>query len=164
RPPSMWDQYKGYIIGAVLLILAQTALIAGLLVQRAKRQQVERELRGSERELLGSQDRLRVSYDRIRHLSRRLLGEQEAERAGIAGDLHDDINQQLTMLAIELDRLRSDQLPGHSATRLSRALETTQGISTSVRELSHRLHPSRLQLIGLVASLDSLRRDMSPPH
>src|SRR5262249_41071336 len=124
----------------------------------------ERELRGSERELRGSQDRLRVSYDRIRHLSRRLLGEQEAERARIARDLHDDINQQLTMLAIELDRLRSDELPGHSAKRLSGALETTQGISTSVRELSHRLHPSRLRLIGLVASLDSLRHDMSPPH
>src|SRR5580765_410776 len=66
RRPSIWDQYKGYIIAAVMLMLAQTALIAGLLVQRAKRQQVERELRGSEHELRGSQARLRVSYDRIR--------------------------------------------------------------------------------------------------
>jgi len=164
RPPSMWDQYKGYIIGAVTLMLAQTALIAGLLVQRARRQQVERELRGSERELRGSQARLRVSYNRIRHLSRRLLGEQEAERARIGRELHDDINQQLTMLSIELDRLRSDQLPIDSAQRLSRALETTHGISTSVRDLSHRLHPARLQLIGLVGGLDSLRRDLSLPH
>ena len=164
RPPSMWDQYQRYIIGAVMLMLAQTALIAGLLVQRAKRQRVERELRGSERELRGSQAKLRVSYDRIRHLSRRLLGEQEAERARIARELHDDINQQLAILSIELDRLRSDQLQVHSAKRLSRALETTQGISTSVRELSHRLHPSKLRLIGLVAALDNLRRDLSPPH
>ena len=115
-----------------------------LLVQRAKRQQVERELRGSEQELRGSQARLRVSYDRIRHLSRRLLGEQEAERARIARELHDDINQQLTVLSIELDRLRADQLPIHSAERLSRALERTQDVSTTVRDLSHRLHPSRL--------------------
>jgi signal transduction histidine kinase len=43
-------------------------------------------------------------------------------------------------------------------------METTQGISTSVRELSYRLHPSKLQLIGLVAALDNLRRDLSPPH
>src|SRR5262249_28297366 len=149
---SMWDQYQDYIIGVVILILAETVLIAGLLVQRAKRQQVERELRGSERELRGSQARLRVSYDRIRHLSRRLLGEQEAERTRIARELHDDINQQLTMLSIELDRLRSDQLPIHSAKRLSRALETTQDIPTSVRDLSHRLHPSRVELIGLVAA------------
>src|SRR5262245_41327126 len=164
RPPSMWDQYKGYIIGAIMLMLAQAALIAGLLVQRARRQQVERELRGSERELRGSQARLRVSYDRIRHLTRRLLGEQEAERARIARELHDDINQQITMLAIELDRLRSDQLPVPSAKRLSRALETTHEISTSVRDLSHQLHPARLQLIGLVAAIDSLRSDLPPAH
>jgi signal transduction histidine kinase len=105
-----------------------------------------------------------VSYDRIRDLSRRLLGEQEAERARIARELHDDINQQLAILSIDLDGLRSDQLQAHSAKRLSRALETTQGISTSVRELSHRLHPSKLRLIGLVAAIDGLRRDLSPPH
>jgi signal transduction histidine kinase len=156
RPPSMWDQYSRYIISAVMLLLAQTALIAGLLVQRTQRQRVERELRGS-------QAKLRVSHDRIRDLSRRLLGEQEAERARIARELHDDIDQQLAILSIELDGLRSDQLQV-SAKRLSRAMETTQGISMSVRELSHRLHPSRLRLIGLVPALDNLRRDLSPPH
>ena len=157
REPSIWDQYQRYIVAAVVVMLAQTALIAGLLLQRIKRQRVERELRGS-------QDQLRVSYGRIRQLSRRLLGEQEAERARIARELHDDINQQLAILSIELDGLRFDQLPVHSAKRVSEAMETTQGISTSVRELSHRLHPSRLRLIGLVAALDGLRRDLSPPH
>jgi two-component system sensor histidine kinase UhpB len=68
------------------------------------------------------------------------------------------------MLSIELDRLGADQLPVHSAEWLSRALETTHGISTSVRDLSHRLHPARLQLLGLVAALDSLRRDVAPAH
>jgi two-component system sensor histidine kinase UhpB len=160
----MWDQYSRYIIGVVLLLLAQSALIAGLLVQRTKRQRVERELRGSERELRSSQAKLRGSYDRIRDLSRRLLGEQEAERARIARELHDDITQQLAILSIELDGLRSDQLEVRSAKHLSRAMETTQGISTSVRELSHRLHPSKLRLIGLVAALDNLRCDLSTPH
>jgi signal transduction histidine kinase len=150
REPGVWDQYKRYIIGAVMLLLGQTALIAGLFVQRTKRRHAELELR--------------VSYDRIRHLSRRLLGEQEAERARIARELHDDMSQRLAILSIELDRLRSDRLPLDSAKRLARAVETTQDISTSVRELSHRLHPSRLQLIGLVAALDNLRRDLSPPH
>jgi signal transduction histidine kinase len=157
REPSIWDQYQRYIVAAVVVMLAQTALIAGLLLQRIKRQRVERELRGS-------QDQLRVSYDRIRQLSRRLLGEQETERARIARELHDDINQQLAILSIELDGLRFDQLPVQSAKRVSEAMETTQGISTSVRELSHRLHPSKLRLIGLVAALENLRRDLSPPH
>jgi signal transduction histidine kinase len=165
RVPSVWEQYKRYIVSAVILMLAQTALIAGLLIQRTKRQLVERVLRGSERRLRGSQDSLRVSYDRIRDLSRRLLGEQEAERARIARELHDDINQQLTLLALELDRLlRAEQLRIDNAQRLARALQAVHGVATSVRELSHRLHPSRLQLIGLVESLDNLRRDVSPPH
>src|SRR5262249_10554408 len=37
RAPTVLDQYGRYIIGAVMLLLAQTALIAGLLVQRARR-------------------------------------------------------------------------------------------------------------------------------
>ena len=164
REPSIWDQYRRYIIAAVMLLLAQSVLIAGLLVQRAKRQRVELELRGRERELRRSQAQLHVSYDRIRDLSRRLLGEQEAERARIARELHDDINQQLAILSIELDELRSDPLQVHARELVSRAQETTQSISTSVHELSHRLHPSKLRLIGLVAAVDNLRRDLSPPQ
>jgi two-component system sensor histidine kinase UhpB len=138
-------------------MVAQAALIAGLLVQRHTRQRIEVDLRGS-------QARLRDSYDRIRHLGRRLLGEQEAERARVARELHDDISQQLVILSIELEMLRSDQTKGDGAKRLSRAMETTQDISTSVRELSHRLHPGKLRLIGLVGALDGLRRDFSLPH
>jgi signal transduction histidine kinase len=157
REVGVWDQYRAYIIGATVLMLAQAALIAGLLVQRNQRQRTEVDLRGS-------QARLRDSYDRIRYLGRRLLGEQEAERARVARELHDDISQQLVILSLELDMLRSDQTQGDGAKRLSRAMETTQGISTSVRDLSHRLHPAKLRLIGIVAALDGLRRDFSLPH
>jgi hypothetical protein len=97
REPSAWDRYRRYIVGAVVLMLAQTALITGLLVHRRMRRRVELELRDSEA-------KLRVSYDRNRHLSRRLLGEQEAERARLARELHDDISQRLAILSIELDR------------------------------------------------------------
>ena len=37
REPSAWERYKVYIVGAVTALLAQAALIAGLLIQRAKR-------------------------------------------------------------------------------------------------------------------------------
>jgi signal transduction histidine kinase len=154
---SVWDEYERYIVAAVMLMLAQTALIAGLLAQRARRRRVERELRGS-------QTRLRVSYDRIRLLSRQLLIEQEAERARIARELHDDINQQLAILSIELDQLRSDDPHGSSAQMVSQAMETAQSVSSSLRELCHRLHPARLKLVGLVAGLESLCHDLAPPN
>ena len=163
RPPSMWNQYRDYIIGAFVLILAQAALIGALLVERAQRQRVEFELRSSERELRGSEARLRGSYEQIRILTRRLLGEQEAERARIARELHDDINQQLALLSFELESLRRVGPQNRTSQRIATTLETVRSIATSVRELSHRLHPSRLRLMGLVAAIEALIRDLSLP-
>src|SRR5205814_5678341 len=97
-------------------------------------------------------------------LSRRLLGEQEAERTRIARGLNYGIGQQLAILSMELDVTGSDEQRADSARRLSRALERVHGLSRSVRELSHGLHPTKLQLIGLVAALDELQRDFSQPH
>ena len=59
REPSAWDRYKIYILGVVVAILAQTALIAGLLLQSARR-------REAERKVLGSQAALRATYERNR--------------------------------------------------------------------------------------------------
>ena len=157
RNPTAWDRYARYIVATVLIVLAQTALIAGLLLQRLKRRRVELALRGS-------QARLNVSYDRIRQLSRQLLLEQEAERARISRELHDDINQQLALLSIELDGLRSDRLPESSATRVFEAMRTAQSILKSVRELSHRLHPPRLTPDGLVRALGLLCRELTAPR
>ncbi len=104
REPSAWDRYRGYIVGAVVLVLAQTTLIAGLLVQRRQRRRAEEQVRGREAEL-------QPSYDRIRDLAVRLLNAQESERSRIARELHDDISQQLALLAIDLEILNRRAAP-----------------------------------------------------
>src|SRR5262249_31196572 len=134
------------------------------LIQRAKRRRVELALRSGERELRGSQAMLRVSYERIRHLSRRLLGEQEAERARIARELHDDINQQLAILSIELDRLRSAQLQVHAAKGVLGARDTVRGFARGVHSLPHGFPPSKLHRRGLAPPTPPLRRALPPPH
>src|SRR5262249_42604432 len=48
RQVSLWEQYRGYIVGAISLVAIQMMLIAGLLVQRARRQRSEDALRQSE--------------------------------------------------------------------------------------------------------------------
>lgn len=154
REPSVWDRYKGYIVGSVALMLAQATLIAGLLLQRSKRRRAELELQRS-------QSQLRTSYDRIRHLGRRLLGEQEAERTRVARELHDDIGQQLAILSVDLDALTFDQTPVDPR-ELTRAQARVHSIVSSVHELSLKLHPAKLQLLGLVAALGSLRYEFSP--
>jgi signal transduction histidine kinase len=45
REPSVWTQYRWYILGALLVLLAQCALIAGLLVARARQRRAETEAR-----------------------------------------------------------------------------------------------------------------------
>jgi signal transduction histidine kinase len=152
---SAWDRYKRYILATAAVLLAQFALIAALLVQRTRRRWAEAGLRASEK-------RLRTSYDRIRDLSRRLLNAQESERSRIARELHDDIGQKMAVLTIDLQLLSQSARRPEDADRLATgALDRAQAVSRSVRSLSHRLHPENLRLIGLVAALSGLQRELS---
>ncbi len=88
----------------------------------------------------------------------RLLTAQETERARIARELHDDICQRMLLLTIELEALgRANPAEAPAAEAISAA----QDISKSLHELSHRLHPTRLRLIGLVAAIDRLCLELS---
>jgi len=151
RNPSIWDRYKAYILGAVALLLAQSVLITGLLIQRRRRRQAEGKLRASQGELLRS-------YERNRDLAARLLRAQEGERSRIARELHDDICQRMLVLTVELKSLDGTNDRVESA---AEALAVAQGIAKSLHELSHSLHPTKLQLLGLVAAIDQLRLDLS---
>jgi signal transduction histidine kinase len=156
RNPSVWDRYKVYILGATAVLLAQAILIAGLLVQRVRRRRVEVQLQAS-------QDKLRTSYERIRDLGGRLLDAQEGERSRIARELHDDIGQKMAVLTIDLQLLNQCG-PARltDAERLATgALNRAHAISKSVRALSHRLHPENLRLVGLIAALGRLQRELT---
>lgn len=91
-------------------------------------------------------------------LAARLIEAQEDERKRIAMELHDDLNQKLAVLAIELTRLE-DQLEDASPQVHEQigALEAlASSLSEEVRRLSHSLHPATIQHVGLVAGLRSL--------
>jgi signal transduction histidine kinase len=153
REPSLWDRYNIYILGAVGILLTQSGLIAALLVHRVRRHRAERALRKS-------QEALQASYERLRDLGGRLLHAQESERARIARELHDDISQQISLLVIDLGLLRGDAEP-QTRRLTNEALSRAEGIVRSLHDLSHRLHPPKLRLIGLVAALRDLQREMS---
>ncbi len=51
RPPSFWDQYKWYVIGAVIFCLAQSVLTMTLLVQKRHRRLAEESLRQEKEKL-----------------------------------------------------------------------------------------------------------------
>ena len=152
RDPTVWDSYKVYVLVVLALMLAQTALITSLLLQRARRRQAEELFRGS-------QAKLQSSHDRIRTQGARLLNAQETERARIARELHDDVSQQLALLATDLELLRRASR-GDTTGLAGQAWDRTQTIARSVHDLAHRLYPVKLRLLGLVPALQSLQREM----
>jgi PAS domain S-box-containing protein len=97
----------------------------------------------------------KLAEEALSSVSRRLIEAQEAERARIARDLHDDIGQRLALLSVELEQLR--ELPTNPPTAIHRGVEAllrrTAEIATDVQALSHELHSSRLQLLGVVAAI-----------
>jgi signal transduction histidine kinase len=115
---------------------------------------VVQERQSTARALVTSQGALRDSLDRIRDLAGRLLSAQEVERARIARQLHDDVNQQLAAVSIALSglrrHLRDDAALSGTVTQMQ---QQTSALVKTVRTLSHALHPSMLQHVGLLAAL-----------
>jgi signal transduction histidine kinase len=100
--------------------------------------------------------------DRLRDLGRRLLKAQEEERSRIALELHDDVSQQAVALAIDLQRITD--APPATAQKIVREAQTrVKSLLKSVHDLSHRLHPANLRLVGLLGALGQLQRDLSRP-
>src|SRR5262249_50602587 len=90
--------------------------------------------------------------------SQRLTEAQDAERARIARDLHDDLGQRLALLTMALDDAKG--LPGGgSARRLQRSLDGLRlqaaEISSDMQALAHQLHSPKLQLLGVVTAMRS---------
>ncbi len=99
----------------------------------------------------------------IQELGGRLINAQEQERSRIARELHDDINQQVAMLAIELQQLQ-DVLPKDAAAasnKIHALWKKTHELSMDIQHLSHQLHSTKLEHLGIVAALRSLCNEFS---
>jgi len=94
-------------------------------------------------------------------VSRRLIDAQDQERARIARELHDDFGQRLAMLNNELDQLQQDplELPSEVRGRLRELQKDASGIAVDVQSLSHELHSSRLELLGIAVAVRGFCRE-----
>jgi PAS domain S-box-containing protein len=95
----------------------------------------------------------------------RLINAQEEERARIARELHDDINQRLALLANGFRHLNHSISQNRAGlVESQRLFQLTTEISSAVQELSHQLHSSKLEYLGLAAAVRSLSHDFSKSH
>jgi PAS domain S-box-containing protein len=105
----------------------------------------------------------KMAENALAGVSRKLIEAQEAERTRIARELHDDINQRLAMLAINLKTVREDLSFSETETsrRLEEACTQVSGLENDIQALSHRLHSSGLEYLGLEAAVSGFCREVS---
>jgi signal transduction histidine kinase len=104
----------------------------------------------------------RRTEEALRDIGGRLISAQEEERSRIARELHDDLSQRLALLSIELEQV-SQLIPARQSNLRSRMQDlwaTAQEISVEVHRLSHQLHPSKLEHLGLVSAVRSFCEEL----
>src|SRR5213078_4579156 len=82
-------------------------------------------------------------------------------RRRIARELHDDLNQRMALLSIGLEQLGKVKRPMQLRDRLLSLQNQAQEISADIHQLSYRLHPSKLDHLGLAAAVRSLCQEIS---
>ena len=151
RDPNVWQRYKKLILAVLVLIVLQTAVVVYLLIEHRKRLLVQRALEHD----IAERKKAEVA---LTDLSVRLINAQEEERRRLARELHDDINQRLAMLTIDLEKMAMC-LPADSngaAGRLQELSNRTSDIGGDLHRLSHNLHSSTLDVLGLNEGVRSL--------
>jgi PAS domain S-box-containing protein len=108
-------------------------------------------------------ERKQAEVDRT-ELSRRLMTAQEAERGRIARELHDGIGQSLALLGIQLQRAGQLSASGKKNPGVAELCTKVKEIGTQVSRLSHQLHSSELEFLGLAVAVKSLCREFSEQY
>ena len=104
----------------------------------------------------------KLAEESLATIGRRLIEAQEEERAWIGRELHDDINQRLALLAVELDRWNQHiSATPELRDQIRHAQERISQIAKDVQGLSHRLHSSKLEYLGLATASNSFCKELS---
>jgi PAS domain S-box-containing protein len=95
----------------------------------------------------------------LSNMTRKLIDAQEKERARIGRELHDDINQRIALLSVEIGDLQEN--PAELKTHLEEFQKRMKEISNDVQALSHDLHSSKLEYLGVVRGIRSWCREFA---
>jgi PAS domain S-box-containing protein len=90
-------------------------------------------------------------------LAGRLISAQEEERSRLARELHDDFNQRLAVLAVDLETCAEmiKRSPAEASERMLELWNRASEIGADLHTLSHQLHSSTLESLGLVLGVSA---------
>ena len=105
----------------------------------------------------------RKQVEESRRFSQGLVEAQDAERARIARELHDDVIQRVALIGGELSALgRIIPNPSEAVTqRIDGLREELHDLADEVRAMARRTHPAILDHLGLPNALQSLAADLA---
>ena len=106
---------------------------------------------------------LEDAYRRLKKLSARLVVAQERERTLISRELHDQLGQTLTGMVIHLHAAQRATSPEAARQHTDTAMEMAQGAVAQVKTLSFSLRPAQLDLLGLVAAVQTAVQRIAEP-
>jgi PAS domain S-box-containing protein len=113
-----------------------------------------------------AEDKLEQAQTVLHEFPSRLIQAQEEERQRIARELHDDIGQRLSLLMVELEQVNRELpvFPVEGYGDFARLLQGMDEVTTDVHQLSHQLHSSKLQYLGLKAAVRELCQQIAAQH
>lgn len=121
-------------------------------------EEAERRMVVAENAAERSENARQAAVVQTQSLAQRLITAQEEERTRLARELHDDVNQELSVLSMALTVLRHGVPESLDAARsdVDRLQQRTTHLIETIRELSHELHPASLHGAGLPSALRHL--------
>ncbi|MEI9980413.1 MAG: histidine kinase [Edaphobacter sp.] len=140
-----WIRSRTFLLVLLILVAIQIGLMVLLAVQTRRRLRSEQS---------------------VRRLTRQVISGSEEERRRIARELHDDIGQRLSLISIQLSSYASniseadDSIPAE----LNDSVRDVDALITDVHNLSHQLHSSKLEHLGLRFALKELCQQLSERH
>ena len=107
--------------------------------------------------------RLKRAKNRPLGLSGMLITAQEQERSRIASEIHDDFSQRVALIALELENAEEAirTSPDEAARQLQNISNSTGELGADLHTLSHRLHSSTLERLGLVPGVTALCKEFA---
>ena len=145
REPSVWQQYKRTLLIGLLIIVSLGLLIVYLLFERKQ---------------------LKQAREAQEQLSGLLINAQEQERSRLAAEIHDDFSQRLAVLSLRLETVAervSESMP-ETNRQMEELLQLASQLGEDLHTLSHRLHSSTLEGLGIVAGVGSFCKEFNAQH
>jgi signal transduction histidine kinase len=137
RPSTLWQRTKSKWVAAVAIAGCLSALVSYVRLKRRR--------------------------DRQRALGGMLIRAQERERSRIASEIHDDFSQRLAVMALELENAEEaiGASPDEAVRQVHNILNSASELGADLHTLSHRLHSSTLERLGLVPGVTALCKEFA---